>query len=328
MSADSSVTTVSAAKRGRGLIITGVVLIVVAFVVGILGTIVLVSAKDGFVGLLRETPISTPASVERNLGTGIYFVYQNVNDPQQIPVSDVAVTDSLGVMVDVYEPAAQETVTKGDIKYVDVAGFKIAKAGQYRINIATQGANVIIGPSMGHAFDQAVPGLAMGGLAALLFILGLVLLIIGIVKRARGHKAAPRPTLTVPSSEAGWPVGAGYSAVELNEQFPGATQPAADPYTQPAAWTPQSQEPVAPVEPVTVESVTPVEPVAPVEPVQAADPIPAVEPVAPVQPVPQPQPVQPVAPALPPAGWYPDPDPANPAGRRYWDGTAWTTYTA
>ena len=211
MSADPSITSTAPAKGGRGPIITGVVLIVVGFLIGIFGTIVVVSAKDGFVGLLRESPQSTPVSVERNLGTGIYFVYQNVNDAQQIPVSDVAVTDSLGVMVDVYEPAAQETVTKGNIKYVDVAGFKVTKPGPYRINIATQGANVIIGPSMGHAFDQAVPGLAMGGLAAVLFIVGLVLLIVGVVKRAQSHKATPRPTLAVPSMAAGWPVGSSCS---------------------------------------------------------------------------------------------------------------------
>lgn len=28
----------------------------------------------------------------------------------------------------------------------------------------------------------------------------------------------------------------------------------------------------------------------------------------------------------PPAGWYPDP--SNPAGQRYWDGTAWTATAA
>jgi hypothetical protein len=29
-------------------------------------------------------------------------------------------------------------------------------------------------------------------------------------------------------------------------------------------------------------------------------------------------------PAGPPPGWYPDPDPSRPGGRRYWDGSAWT----
>ncbi len=34
------------------------------------------------------------------------------------------------------------------------------------------------------------------------------------------------------------------------------------------------------------------------------------------------------APAGPPPGWYPDPDPARPGGRRYWDGSAWTGHIA
>ncbi len=31
---------------------------------------------------------------------------------------------------------------------------------------------------------------------------------------------------------------------------------------------------------------------------------------------------------LPPAGWYPDPAPANPGTQRYWNGQSWTNHTA
>ena len=33
-------------------------------------------------------------------------------------------------------------------------------------------------------------------------------------------------------------------------------------------------------------------------------------------------------PAVAPAGWYPDPDPSRPGGRRYWDGSTWTSHIA
>jgi hypothetical protein len=33
-------------------------------------------------------------------------------------------------------------------------------------------------------------------------------------------------------------------------------------------------------------------------------------------------------PTGPPPGWYPDPDPSRPGGRRYWDGYAWTGHIA
>ncbi|MGH9089652.1 MAG: DUF2510 domain-containing protein [Acidimicrobiales bacterium] len=43
-------------------------------------------------------------------------------------------------------------------------------------------------------------------------------------------------------------------------------------------------------------------------------------------PVPPPPAPAPRRPPAPPAGWYPDPDPAAPVGERWWDGVGWTDH--
>lgn len=326
---DQPVATATQPKKGRGLLISGIVLLVVGVLGGIVAAVLLFGATDGFATLLTASPKTTPVATSQQFSRGIYFVYQDLEDPQQISTSDVAVTDSQGVMVNVYEPAANETLTLGSRQYADVAGFKITSPGEYRVNVATTGDRIIIGPSLGHAFSASLSALVVGTIASLCFVIGLVLLIIGIVSANSRRRKAVSPTLTMPANYGDWPLGPGYSQVDVNQHFPMQPGQQANPYAQPV----QPVQPAPPVNPYA-QPGQPGQPVPPAAPTQwtpqpAQPVVPPVQPVAQPQPQPQPQPEpQHAYESGPAAGWYPDPDPANPGGRRYWDGSAWTHYTA
>jgi hypothetical protein len=282
--------TPQAKKNGRGLVIAGIVLLVSSIVLGIVGGLLIVLPKGGLLDLLKQQPHATPVTLQQHFDAGIYFVWQDLTDPAQIPTSDVSVTDSNGIAVRVYLPAADETLMLNRVKYADVAAFKITTPGVYRVNIATADSHVVVGPSLGTAGKKLVPGAIAAGLAGLLFVAGLAVLIAGLVIVSRRKRADAQPTLTVPPAEGVWPLGPGYAPVELNQNFP-------PPVAQPPVQQPRVvQSPVA-QPPVTQPPV-------------------AQPPVAPPPPV---------APAIP-AGWYPDVQ--RPGGRRYWDGTAWTEHRA
>jgi hypothetical protein len=238
-------------RRGRGPLITGIVLVVTSIVLGFIGAVMIVTGKGGLVDLVRTKPQATPVTVERHFDEGIYFIYQNLNDAAQIPIEDVAVNDADGNSVRVYEPAAQETFGSGNVAFTDIAGFKIERAGVYRVNVATADSNVIIGPSMSTAFKHSLGGLAALGLAAFVFVVGLMLLIVGAVKYATRKPTPSAPTLYVAPVEGVWPLGPGYAPVDVNEHFPAQPPPVAPPVALPppvqpsipAGWYPDSQRP-------------------------------------------------------------------------------------
>jgi hypothetical protein len=298
MSQDWSPTPAAAAPppvKGKGLIWSGVVLLVVGlvvFVVGIIGVVTsAVNLASGF-----EAPVTTPATVTRSIDAGTTFaVYERsslagsgtAEDPLLASVSpaDVTVTGPGGAAVAVRDPGnLTQTFTSGGGEFFAVALFDAPVTGTYEITVATEGARVIVGPSF-TAFGRSVAWAAAIGLGALLGLVGLILLIVGIVRRSSSKKKAAAP------------VAPAYGAMG---------------YQQPAAYT---QAVASPGEPPTGEQ--------PAAPPVAGDPV-AAQPVAPVAAAPVAP--QPAAPVSPPAGWYPDP--GRPGGQRYWDGAAWTEHTA
>ena len=135
-----------------------------------------------------------------------------------------------------------------------MATFDAPANGEYTITIATEGARVIVAPSF-TAFGRSVAWAAAIGLGALLGLIGLILLIIGLVRRSSSKKAVAQAT--------------GAYGATAYQQSVAAPQPTA--YQQPVAQPPVADGPVVPVAP---EAVVP-QPVAP--------PV-APQPVAPVSP--------------------------------------------
>jgi hypothetical protein len=292
MSQDWSLTPAAATPppvKGKGLIWTGAVLLVVGMVLVVAGIVGVVASASSLISGFGS-PVTTPGTVTRTLEAGTtYAVYERSSlvsgsgtreDPLLATVSpaDITVTGPGGVVVPVKDPGQMtQTFTNGGKEYFAVATFDAPANGSYEITIASEGAEVLVAPSFS-AFGRSIAWVAAIGLGGLLALVGLVLLIIGLVRRASSKKAAPTP----------------YAATAYPQQT--AVQPTT--YEQSAYQQP------APA---------------------AADPFasPSGEPAQPVVPPVAPEPVPPVS---PPAGWYPDP--GRPGGQRYWDGSAWTEHTA
>jgi len=270
MSQDWSLTPAAAAPpqvKGKGMIWTGAVLLVVGVVLIVAGIVgVVVSAAGLITGF--GSPVATPTSVTRTLDAGTtYAVYElsglgsgsgTADDPLLATVSpsDVTVTGPGGVAVPVKDPGSMtQTFTNSGKEYFVVATFDPPVTGSYDIAIATEGAEVLVAPSFS-AFGRSLAWVSAIGLGGLLALVGLILLIIGLVRRS----SSKRPVAP-----------AAYGAVA----HPQAAAPL------------QQQAPTAP--PVAGDPVAPGQ--------GAASPAAATPPTAP----------QPVAPVSPPAGWYPDP---------------------
>ncbi len=217
MSQDWSLTPAAAAPpqvKGKGMIWTGVALLVVGVVLIVAGIIGVIAATASLISGFGS-PVTTPTTVTRTLEKGTtYAVYElsglasgtgTTEDPLLATVSpaDITVTGPGGVVVGVKDPGAMtQTFTNGGKEYFAVATFDAPATGSYEISIATEGAEVLIAPSFS-AFGKSFAWIAAIGLGGLLALIGLILLIVGLVRRSSSKKAvapAAGPTARPPTS--------------------------------------------------------------------------------------------------------------------------------
>jgi hypothetical protein len=117
-----------------------------------------------------------------------------------IAPGDVTVTAPDGSAVRVDEaPSMTQTFKDGAKTYVVVATFDPQTTGSYVVSIATEGSTVIVAPSI-TAVAKALPWLGLIGFGGLLVLAGIIVLIVGIVRRS----SKPAVAATYPAS--GYPV--------------------------------------------------------------------------------------------------------------------------
>jgi len=252
--------------RGKGAIVTGAVLLVLAVVCGVAGIAGIVTTASGLISGLG-TPRTTPTTFTQSFEAGTtYAVYEQalagtgskgVPFEGRIVPGDVTVTAPDGSTLTIDDaPSLTETFTNGSRTYVVVATFVAPTAGTYTVDIATTDTVVLVAPSV-TAVAKALPWFGLIGVGALLGLVGLVVLTVGLVRRSSSRRPAVPPGHAVPGAIAGPTYGQ-----------PAYGQPA---YGQPAYGQPTYGAPA---------------PGAPVQGAPLAGP--------------------PVVPAMPPAGWYPD----------------------
>ncbi|MFN8167530.1 MAG: DUF2510 domain-containing protein [Candidatus Nanopelagicales bacterium] len=343
MSQDWSLTPAAATPppqiKGKGMIWTGAILLVVGMVLVVAGIVGVIASAASLINGFGS-PVTTPTTVSRTFDAGTtYAVYElsgrgsgsgTQEDPLLATVSpsDISVSGPGGISVPVKDPGSTtQTFTNNGREYFAVATFDAPTTGSYQVSITTEGAQVLVAPSL-TSFGRSFAWIGAIGLGGLLALLGLILLIVGIVRRSSSKKRA--------AYAAGAPVAPSYPG-QYVAPAAAATAVAAPVAPAPAEPAPQSFAPVtpaeaaAPVEAAAAAAAAPeVQSFAPVTPAEPAAVAPdAAAPAAPVEPVAAPAaPAAPAPPAaaLPPAGWYPDP--GRPGGQRYWDGAQWTEHTA
>jgi hypothetical protein len=246
------------ARRGRGAIVTGLVLLAVGVVLAVVGIVGFGATASSLISGLGS-PQTTPLELSKSLDAGTtYAVYEltttgsgATGDPYlgNIAPGDVTVTGSNGSEVVVNEaPSMTQTFTDGPKTYIVVATFDPPTTGRYVVSIATEGSTVIVAPSI-TAIAQALPWLGLIGFGGLVGLAGIIVLIVGLVRRT----SKPAGAATYPS--AGTPVAGypppGYGA-PTTQQPPTSPAPAYAAPTQPtppptglppAGWYPDPQRP-------------------------------------------------------------------------------------
>ncbi|MGD9956622.1 MAG: DUF2510 domain-containing protein [Candidatus Nanopelagicales bacterium] len=234
-------------RKGKGAIITGAVLMGLGLVLGIVG-IAGITATGASAIAAFAAPVTAPgASLNQLDARKDYVVYQLLDaTADRISAADVTVeapdgsTVRLNDVVDV-----TDSYTSGSDTFVSVASFNAPVTGQYTTSVGVPGAVFVVGPGLSAIGQVVVWGLLIG-LATILGIIGLVVLIVGLVRRSNSK---PKPVAY--GSPVG-AVGAGYGTPaqpyvapaqtpqpQIFEQAPGEQQPFATPApAAPAAPTP------------------------------------------------------------------------------------------
>ena len=226
------------ARRGRGAIITGVVLLGVGLVIAVVGIVGFGATASSLISGLGS-PQTTPTELTKTLDAGTtYAVYElatsgsgETGDPYLggVAPGDVTVTSSDGSTVVVNDaPSMTQTFHDRAKTYVVVATFDPPTTGTYVVSIATEGSTVIVAPSF-TAIAQALPWLGLIGVGGLLVLAGIIVLIVGIVRRS----SKPAVAATYPASS--YPV----------QAYPAPTPPPAPaPTPLPApGWYPDPERP-------------------------------------------------------------------------------------
>jgi Protein of unknown function (DUF2510) len=153
-------------------------------------------AIKGFAPIVRSftrTPVVTPLDTRMHFSHGTYLVYERGDYAfgSAISPSDVEVTADDGTAVPTGLPKDEEHITRNDSEYQGVVRFDIPSAGDYRVQVTTDAPHaVIITRSLVDAVKGSIGWFAAMSLGGLLFVLGVIFIIVGSVRRGRAQRMA------------------------------------------------------------------------------------------------------------------------------------------
>ena len=215
---------VTAAPRpGPGLRISIAFLVVATLLV----LPALVQVVRSAVHTLRSPAVSTPAVIQRHLGEGRYVVFERTGTRRggggvtfstghtvTMSPEEVSVVGPEG-RVPVSFMTSNQTVTRGSAIYTGALRFDTPRAGNYVIGIGGPPRRVLVARSIGDTFADVGGWWAVGALGVTVWMVGVAMLVIGVIRRNRVDALQRR--VLVPSGP--WP-------------------PMAPPVLPPAGWYP------------------------------------------------------------------------------------------
>ncbi len=152
---------------------------------------------------LESTPrFDVPGQVQLHLGSGAYLLYQDTGTSSfgnlsttggtTISPNDVTVTATDGSTVPVDYPGdVTQTITRQGHRYTGAVRFTTPAAGDYTIDVTgVQSSAVIVARPFTDTVKSALGWFALAGLGGVTFVVGVVLLIVGSVRRGRANTYA------------------------------------------------------------------------------------------------------------------------------------------
>jgi hypothetical protein len=200
----------------RPLVRWGVVLVVLGLLGGVVTAVALVASVGGdLVRVISADPRRTPVVLELELDSRKYIVYELTQaggswggpaSPGSVTVTvdDVTVTAPDGSDVPVTAPRFDETLTRGSGDYTGAATFEADDEGLYRIEVRTPETRILVAPSLASMFTESVAWIALLGLSGIVFFIGVVLLVVGLVRKGPTPVTASQPAVATVATPAGW----------------------------------------------------------------------------------------------------------------------------
>lgn len=165
------------ARPSKPMIIIGVVAIVVGVTAAVGG--VAAAVQSDYIQAFVADPIDGPGAASRTLDAKEYTIYAE----EPLRRNDIEIIGPGGEL-DLRARADTASITRGSDTFRSVAAFTVAESGRHTIEIHTD-TDILIVPSMGSVAGALVLALALLGTSGLLVVVGVVLLLVGALRRAR-----------------------------------------------------------------------------------------------------------------------------------------------
>ena len=184
---------------------------------------------------------AVPSTISLHLGTGTHIILERTGTQNSFDAgtrsvnldpSQIDVVGPSGERVRVRYTSGTESITRPNGTYVSAVEFDVRRSGNYRVGIrASRPGLVMVQQSIGEVASRSVIWALGIGLGALLVLAGLIMFIVGIVRRSKAKQLAMAATY---GSNPGVPQAstAGNVAVPTTVPVPGAAP------MSPPAWHP------------------------------------------------------------------------------------------
>jgi hypothetical protein len=159
-----------------------------------LGILSLVMVTLPLLRLARDAPtLTTPGSVTLHLDKGLYKVFQDraTAGTGSVHASDVSLSGPGGGALPASDAGPNEIISRGRRHYASAVAFRVPAPGDYRVRIDAARGEVVIARSLAEAVRSRVGWVAAIPIGGLLFLIGLVLLVVRIMRRRQPPPQAP-----------------------------------------------------------------------------------------------------------------------------------------
>ena len=185
---------VPAPKKPKGMLLTGIVLMVLSVVVFIGG---IVWGGVAVATSVSDSPVlAAPGEITTTLEAGEHALWTPVSG-SYLFADDVTITGPSGEVTgtDYFATSGAVTVTKGRTSYSPEVTFTAPTTGSYTVVVAESGptTDVLVGPPTDIVGGTFIVIAVAVGVASLIGLIGLILLIVGVVQRGRAKRAGQPP---------------------------------------------------------------------------------------------------------------------------------------